>query len=104
MGVVYRATDLRLRRPVALKLIAPEFSGDEGFRKRFERESQTAAMIRHPHVITIFQAGEQDGSLYITMGYVVLSIAVSSIVGVVSGWYPASRAAKLDPVVALRAE
>ena len=43
-------------------------------------------------------------SLHITAGYVLLAIGVSSIVGVVSGWYPASRAAKLDPVVALRAE
>jgi putative ABC transport system permease protein len=43
-------------------------------------------------------------SLHITPGYVVLALGVSSIVGVVSGWYPASRAAKLDPVVALRAE
>src|SRR4051812_30082483 len=70
MGVVYRATDLRLRRPVALKLIAPELSGNEDFRKRFERESQTAAMIRHPHVITIFHAGEHDGLLFITMDYI----------------------------------
>jgi putative ABC transport system permease protein len=43
-------------------------------------------------------------SLHITAGYVILALGVSSIVGVVSGWYPASRAAKLDPVVALRSE
>jgi putative ABC transport system permease protein len=45
-----------------------------------------------------------DLSMHITPGYVALSLFVSSAVGIVSGWYPASRAAKLDPVVALRAE
>jgi putative ABC transport system permease protein len=43
-------------------------------------------------------------SLHITLGYVALALGVSTIVGIASGWYPASRAAKLDPVVALRAE
>jgi putative ABC transport system permease protein len=43
-------------------------------------------------------------TLHITAGYVILAIGVSTVVGVASGWYPASRAAKLDPVAALRAE
>jgi putative ABC transport system permease protein len=55
-------------------------------------------------LVTVLLGKIFELSLSITPGYVVLSIAVSSIVGVVSGWYPASRAAKLDPVAALRAE
>src|SRR3954467_14882917 len=70
MGVVYRATDLRLRRPVALKLIKAEYSHDAEFRRRFERESQMAARIRHPHVITVYHAGEHEGLLFISMEYV----------------------------------
>src|SRR3954453_11127988 len=70
MGVVYRATDVALQRPVALKLIAEEFSADRAFRERFKRESRLAASIRHPHVVTIFRAGEEDGRLYIAMDYV----------------------------------
>src|SRR4051794_38980624 len=67
MGVVYRATDLALERPVALKLIAEEFAADLEFRERFKRESRLAASIRHPHVVTIFRAGEHDGVLYVAM-------------------------------------
>jgi hypothetical protein len=67
MGVVYKATDLRLKRTVALKLIAPRFAEDPEFRRRFEQESELAASIRHPNVITIYSAGEAEGSLYITM-------------------------------------
>jgi hypothetical protein len=67
MGVVYRATDLRLQRTVALKVIADRLADDPDFRARFERESQTAASIRHPNVITVYAAGEDEGALYITM-------------------------------------
>ncbi|MGI8430514.1 MAG: protein kinase domain-containing protein [Solirubrobacteraceae bacterium] len=67
MGVVYRAEELALQRPVALKLILPEHSGDEHFRKRFRRESRVAAAIDHPNVIPIFDAGDEDGVLFITM-------------------------------------
>src|SRR4051812_44848965 len=70
MGVVYRATDLRLKRVVALKLIAARFAEDHEFRRRFERESELAASIRHPNVITVYSAGEHEGLLYITMEHV----------------------------------
>ena len=70
MGVVYRATDLRLGRPVALKLLSPELSGDARFRARFERESQLAASIDHAGIIPVYEAGDADGLLYIAMRYV----------------------------------
>jgi serine/threonine protein kinase len=63
MGVVYRATQLALDRPVALKLVAPELAEDGEFRERFKRESRLAASIDHPNVITIHEAGEADGQL-----------------------------------------
>jgi serine/threonine protein kinase len=59
MGIVYRATQLSLARPVALKLIAPEHAADAGFRERFERESRMAAAIDH-RTIPVYGAGE-DG-------------------------------------------
>jgi ketosteroid isomerase-like protein len=70
MGVVYRATELSLGRPVALKLLAPDRAGDREFRERFQREWRMAAAIDHPNVIPIYAAGEHDGSLYLVMRYV----------------------------------
>jgi hypothetical protein len=70
MGVVYRATELRLDRPVALKLIAAERAADPAFRERFEREARMAAAIDHPHVIPVYAAGDDDGHLYIVMRWV----------------------------------
>src|SRR3954469_13909582 len=67
MGVVYRAADLRLNRVAALKVITPALSSDEDFRRRFQRESQLAASVRQQHVVTIFQAGEAEGLLFVTM-------------------------------------
>jgi hypothetical protein len=70
MGVVYRALQLDLERPVALKLIAPQLAEDTAFRERFGRESRAAASIDHPNVIPIYYTGERDGTLYIAMRYV----------------------------------
>jgi len=59
MSVVYLADDLRLKRKVALKLLAPELAEDARFRERFLRESQLAASIDHPNVVPIYDAGDR---------------------------------------------
>ena len=70
MGVVYRATQFPLGRRVALKVVAPERAADPVFHARFERETRLAAAIDHPNVIPVYEAGEQDGRLYLVMRWV----------------------------------
>ena len=70
MSVVYRATDLRLKRQVAVKLLAPQLARDERFRRRFVAESQVAASLEHPHILPVYDAGEAKGLLYIARRYV----------------------------------
>jgi hypothetical protein len=70
MGVVYRATQLRLTRMVALKVVTPALARDPSFRERFRREWMVAASIDHPNVIPVYEAGEEDGILFIAMRWV----------------------------------
>src|SRR5205814_1617636 len=70
MSVVYVAEQVRLGRRVALKVLTTELAWDEQFRERFVRESQIAATIDHPNIIPIYDAGEDDGLLYIAMRFV----------------------------------
>ena len=70
MGEVYRAFDLRLERPVALKLLTAGLSDDERFRERMLRESRLAAGLDHPNVVPVYEAGEDAGRLFIAMRYV----------------------------------
>jgi hypothetical protein len=67
MGVVYRAYDLRLKRPVALKLVSPALAQDERFRVRFARESELVMSLEHPNVIPIYDAGDVDRHVYLAM-------------------------------------
>ena len=67
MGAVYEATQLSLNRTVALKFLAAHLGDDPTFRERFRREGQIQAAIDHPHIITVFEAGESDEGLFLAM-------------------------------------
>jgi len=70
MGEVYKATDTRLNRTVAIKVLPPHFAGDPEMKLRFEREAQTIAGLNHPHICTLHDVGEQDGTRFLVMEYV----------------------------------
>ena len=70
MGEVFLVRDVRLGRPVALKVLVASVAEDERFRERLLRESRLAASLDHPNVIPIYEAGEEDGRLFIAMRYV----------------------------------
>ncbi len=67
MGTVYRATQLSLERVVALKVLTAELSSDPGFRERFRREGLLQAALDHPHIVTVYEAGETDSRLFLAM-------------------------------------
>ncbi|WP_267615368.1 protein kinase domain-containing protein [Gordonia bronchialis] len=70
MGEVYLADHPRLPRQDALKILPSGLSGDAMFRKRFTREADVAASLDHPNIVSVFDRGEADGQLWITMKYV----------------------------------
>ena len=67
MGTVYRATQLSLERVVALKVLTAELSADPAFRERFRREGLLQAALDHPHIVTVYEAGETDNRLFLAM-------------------------------------
>src|SRR5437762_3510400 len=69
MGVVYRAFDTKLNRPVAVKFLSDELS-DTAARRRFQREAQMASSLNHPHILTVYDAGEFDGRQYLITEFV----------------------------------
>jgi serine/threonine protein kinase len=70
MSVVYLAEHPRLKNAVALKLLAPELAEGDVFRERLLRESRLAASVNHPNVVPVYDTGEEDGTLFISMRFV----------------------------------
>ncbi|HSD47203.1 MAG TPA: UvrD-helicase domain-containing protein, partial [Pyrinomonadaceae bacterium] len=70
MGAVYKAYDNKLQRTVALKLLPAEYVSQQDRRRRFFQEARAASALSHPHILTVYEVGEDDGRPYIAMEYV----------------------------------
>src|SRR5207302_1573880 len=70
MAEVFLARDLLLDRPVALKVLFPEFAADRSFVERFRREARSAAGLNHHNVVSVYDWGEEGGTYFIVMEYV----------------------------------
>jgi serine/threonine protein kinase len=70
MARVYRALDVRLKRWVAIKVMAAPYRADSDYTRRFEREAQAIAQLEHPHIVRLYRSGEAKGLLYMAMQYI----------------------------------
>jgi tRNA A-37 threonylcarbamoyl transferase component Bud32 len=70
MGKVYLAKQQNMNRQVAVKVLPQKYARNEHIRERFLQEIRTTAQLEHPNIVTIYEAGEHDGTWYLTMAYV----------------------------------
>jgi serine/threonine protein kinase len=98
MGIVYKAKQKSLDRDVALKVIRDEIASEEEFRQRFMREARLAASVDHPHVVTVYDVGDEDGRLYLVMQWIDGSDVKEQLQG--SGRFPPRRAAAIGSQIA----
>jgi serine/threonine protein kinase len=70
IGILYRARQMRLDRPVALKLVDPDVASDPVIRERLRREARTVAALEHPNVVPLYEAGEEKGTVFIATRWV----------------------------------
>jgi eukaryotic-like serine/threonine-protein kinase len=94
-ATVYRAEDLGLQREIAIKVLHPRLAGDDELVERFRREAASAARLSHPHVVTIYDRGEFEGTHYIAMEYV----AGRSLKSIIRDEAPLGLARAIDLIV-----
>jgi serine/threonine protein kinase len=70
MARVYKAVDITLKRPVAIKVIEPNLSAQEKYRERFEREAQSVASLEHPHIVPVYYFGKTRNLYYLAMKFI----------------------------------
>ncbi|MFM8662448.1 MAG: protein kinase domain-containing protein, partial [Acidimicrobiaceae bacterium] len=70
MAEIFQARDILLDRPVAMKVLFPEFATDPAFVERFRREAQAAANLNHPNIVAVYDWGKVNNTYYIAMEYV----------------------------------
>ncbi len=98
MAGVYEATDLRLDRQVAVKVMHAGLGDDAEFAARFVREARAAARLDHPNVVAVFDQGDEDGTVYLVMEHVV-GHTLRDVIRKESPMPPSRALALVDPVL-----
>jgi len=99
MATVYEAVDLRLDRPCAVKIMHQGMGDDDDFARRFVREAHTAAKLSHPNIVSVFDQGDDDGTLFLVMEYV-SGHTLRDVIRKEAPMKPAKALALLEPVLA----
>ena len=98
MSTVYLATDQRLDRDVALKVLHPHLASDEGFLNRLGREAKAAARLSHPHVVGVLDQGNDGQTAYLVMEYI-KGHTLRDVINQKGALAPRLALALIDPVV-----
>ena len=98
MATVYLATDRRLTRTVAVKVMHDNLGGDQDFANRFDREARAAARLSHPNVVAVYDQGNDDGTVFLAME-LVSGHTLRDTIGKEAPMSPARALALLEPVV-----
>jgi beta-lactam-binding protein with PASTA domain/serine/threonine protein kinase len=98
MATVYEATDMRLDRVCALKIMHSNLGDDEDFAGRFVREARSAARLSHPNVVAVFDQGDDDGTLFLAMEYIP-GHTLRDLIRKESPMAPAKALALIDPIL-----